>query len=59
VENHRLDDEARALRLTGTVVGTIVAAGVLTVSAAAEHPVAFEAGIYAVATVLVFWLAHG
>lgn len=49
----------RAQRLTGTVIGTIVAAGVLTVSAAEDEPLALEAGVYTVATVLVFWLAHG
>ena len=49
----------RAERLTGTVVGTIVAAGVLAVSAAEDEPNALEAGIYMVATVFVFWLAHG
>jgi hypothetical protein len=40
-------------------VGTIVAAGVLTVSGAEEHPVVLETGVYTVATVSVFWLAHG
>ncbi len=51
--------EERAQRLTGTVIGTIVAAGVLAVSAADEQPDAFDAGVYMVATVFVFWLAHG
>ena len=51
--------EGRAQRLSGTIVGTIVAAGVLAVSGAGEQPDAFEAGLYMVATVFVFWLAHG
>lgn len=51
--------EERARRLSGTVIGTIVAAGVLAVSAADEQPDAVDAGIYAFATVFVFWLAHG
>jgi hypothetical protein len=46
-------------RLTATVNGTIVAAGVLAVSAADPDPNAYEAGLYALATVVVFWLAHG
>lgn len=46
-------------RLTATVNGTIVAAGVLAVSAADPDPNAYEAGIYALSTVIVFWLAHG
>ena len=51
--------EERAQRLTGTVHGTIVTAGVLAVAGAGEQPVAFNAGVYALATVVVFWLAHG
>jgi hypothetical protein len=46
-------------RLTATVNGTIVAAGVLTVSAADPAPNAFDAAWYTLATVIVFWLAHG
>ena len=46
-------------RLTATVNGTIVAAGVLTVAAAEPNPNAFDAAWYALATVTVFWLAHG
>jgi hypothetical protein len=51
--------EEAAQRLSGTVVGTIVAAGVLTASAADEHPQAFDVALYMVATVFVLWLAHG
>lgn len=51
--------EERAQRLSGTVIGTIVAAGVLAVSAADEQPDAFDAGLYTLFTVIVFWLAHG
>jgi hypothetical protein len=51
--------EEAAQRLSGTVVGTIVAAGVLTASAADEHPQAFDVALYMLATVFVLWLAHG
>lgn len=50
--------EERAQRLSGTVIGTIVAAGVLAVSAADEQPDVLDAGLYCLATVFVFWLAH-
>lgn len=46
-------------RLTATVNGTIVAAGVLAVSAADPDPNAYEAGLYALATVVVFWRRRG
>ena len=54
-------DEAAAHepRLTATVNGTIVAAGVLAVAAADKDPSALDAAWYALATVIVFWLAHG
>jgi hypothetical protein len=54
-----MEAEERARRLVGTVNGTILTAGVLAVSAADEDPNAFDAGLYALATVVVFWLAHG
>lgn len=51
--------EQRAVRLSGTVIGTIVTAGVLTVSSADEQPDALGTAVYVLATVFVFWLAHG
>jgi len=54
--------EAEAERLGGAIYGTIVTAGVLV---AAGDPSggapadAVDAGIYAVVTTAVFWLAHG
>lgn len=54
-----MDAEERARRLVGRVNGTIVTAGVLAVASAGEDPNAFDAGLYALATVVVFWLAHG
>lgn len=51
--------DERAQRLVGTVHGTVVAAGVLAVSAAGDELDALDAGVYALATVIVFWLAHG
>jgi hypothetical protein len=51
--------DERAQRLVGTVHGTVVAASVLAVSAADGELSAIEVGGYALATVVVFWLAHG
>lgn len=51
--------DERAQRLVGTVHGTVVAAGVLAVSGAGNELDALDAGVYALATVIVFWLAHG
>jgi hypothetical protein len=57
-----LEVEAEAERLAGAVYGTIVAAGVLVAAGdpGDEGSVdVVDAAIYAVATTLVFWLAHG
>lgn len=51
--------DERAQRLVGTVHGTVVAASVLAVSAADGELSAIEVGGYVLATVAVFWLAHG
>ena len=51
--------DERAQRLVGTVHGTIVVAGVLAAVGAGDEPDALEVGLYALATVVVFWLAHG
>jgi hypothetical protein len=51
--------DERAQRLVGTVHGTVVAASVLAVSAADGDLDAAEVGAYTLATVVVFWLAHG
>ncbi len=48
----------RAERLAGAIYGTIVVAGVLAASEYDDQPEAFDTGIYALATVFVFWLAH-
>lgn len=48
----------RAERLAGAIYGTIVVAGVLAATEYDERPEALETGIYALATVVVFWLAH-
>lgn len=52
-------DTERAQQLTGSVVGTIVAAGVLSVSSADEQPDISDTVAYLIATVAIFWLAHG
>jgi hypothetical protein len=57
-ENPASADE-RAQRLVGTVHGTIVAASVLAISGASNEHDALAAGAYLLATVVVFWLAHG
>lgn len=51
--------DERAQRLVGTVHGTIVVAGVLAAVGASHEPDALDVGLYALATVIVFWLAHG
>jgi hypothetical protein len=54
--------EAEAERLGGAIYGTIVAAGVLVAAGAPSGGAvvdAVDAGIYAVVTTVVFWLAHG
>ena len=48
----------RVERLAGAVYGTIVVAGVLASTEYDDDPEAFQAGVYALATVVVFWLAH-
>jgi hypothetical protein len=48
----------RAERLAGAIYGTIVVAGVLAASGYDDVPDALETGAYALATVVVFWLAH-
>ena len=52
------DAHDRAERLAGAIYGTIVVAGVLAASEYDDQPEAFDTGIYALATVFVFWLAH-
>ena len=52
-------DDERAQRLVGTVHGTIVAASVLAVAGADSQFATVAAGAYVLATVVVFWLAHG
>ena len=52
--------DERAQRLVGTVHGTIVAASVFAVSGGVSSSLeAVEAGLYVLATVIVFWIAHG
>jgi len=60
-ERHeRLSADERAQRLIGTVHGTIVGASVLAVSGGVSSSLeAIEAGLYVLATVVVFWIAHG
>ena len=60
-ERHeRLRGDERAQRLIGTVHGTIVGASVLAVSGGVTSSLAaVEAGLYVLATVVVFWIAHG
>ena len=60
-ERHeRLLGDERAQRLIGTVHGTIVGASVLAVSGGVTSSLAaVEAGLYVLATVVVFWIAHG
>lgn len=60
-ERHeRLRADERAQRLIGTVHGTIVGASVLAVSGGISSSLeALEAGLYVLATVVVFWIAHG
>jgi hypothetical protein len=60
-ERHkRLSADQQAQRLIGTVHGTIVAASVLAVSGGVSSTLeAVEAGLYVLATVVVFWIAHG
>ena len=53
----RADPSAHSL--TGAINGTIVTAGVLVVAASDSKPDDLAAGAYALATVLVFWIAHG
>jgi hypothetical protein len=48
----------RVERLAGAIYGTIVVAGVLASSEYDDHPEALDTGSYALATVIVFWLAH-
>ena len=58
VREDRIRADKRAQRLVGTVHGTVVAAGVLAVSGGADAMEAVDAGIYLLATVAAFWLAH-
>ena len=51
--------DERAQRLVGTVHGTIVAASVLAVSAADGALGSLQVAAYVLATVVVFWFAHG
>ena len=52
--------DARAQRLVGTVHGTIVAASVLAVSGGVDDALSpVDAALYVLATVVVFWIAHG
>jgi hypothetical protein len=56
------DVETEAERLAGAIYGTIVFTGVLVAAGDPGNggsPDALNAGIYAVATTAVFWLAHG
>jgi hypothetical protein len=48
----------QAERLAGAIYGTIVVAGVLAATEFDEAPQPLETGVYALATVGVFWLAH-
>src|SRR5215210_5477051 len=50
--------EARAEHLTGAVYGTVVVAGVLAAATNDAQPSAGDTGVYVLATVIVFWLAH-
>ena len=52
------EEHDRVERLAGAIYGTIVVAGVLAATEYDDHPEALETGVYAVATVAVFWLAH-
>jgi hypothetical protein len=54
--------EVEAERLAGSIYGTVVATGVLIAAGdpgEGGSPDAVDAAIYAVATTVVFWLAHG
>ena len=48
----------RVERLAAAVYGTIVVAGVLAATEYEDEPEAVQTGVYAFATVVVFWLAH-
>jgi hypothetical protein len=48
----------RVERLAGAIYGTIVVAGVLAAAEYDDKPDVLETGAYALATVVVFWLAH-
>lgn len=48
----------RVERLAGAIYGTIVVAGVLAATEYDDDPEVLETGAYALATVVVFWLAH-
>lgn len=48
----------RVERLAGAIYGTIVVAGVLATTEGDDNPDALETGVYALATVFVFYLAH-
>jgi hypothetical protein len=50
--------EARAERLSGAIYGTVVVGGVLAATTHDAMPSAIDAGLYVLATVVVFWLAH-
>ncbi len=59
-KDERIRADERAQRLIGTVHGTIVGASVLAVSGGVDDPLdAVEAAVYILATVVVFWVAHG
>jgi hypothetical protein len=49
---------ARAEHLASAIYGTVVVAGVLAATTHDASPSAIDAGIYALATVVVFWLGH-
>jgi hypothetical protein len=50
--------EELAPRLVAGIYGTIVVAGVLAASGADEEPDVLAAGFYALATAVIFWVAH-
>jgi hypothetical protein len=58
-ETREVRREQAAQRFSGTVVGTVVAAGVLAASAADDDPQVLDIAIYMFSTVFVLWLAHG
>lgn len=50
--------EGRVERIAGAIYGTIVVAGVLAATSPDDDPEVVDTAVYALATIVVFWLAH-